>query len=67
MYDISIKIFIIDNIILKRATYIVSFGLVSRIVVLAISAAVEFGGVTFHPTLETYQLDDIWGILYQPA
>ena len=53
VYDISIKIFIIDNIIFKRATYIVSFGLVSGIVVLAVCAAMDFSGVMLHPTLET--------------
>ena len=47
------KIFIIDNIIFKRATYIVSFGLVSGIIVLAVSATMDFSGVIFHPTLET--------------
>ena len=37
VYDVSIKIFIIDNIILKRAKYMFSFGLVSGIVVFAVS------------------------------
>ena len=53
MYDISIKIFIIENITLKRTKYIVSFGLVSGIVVLAVSATMDFSRVMFHPTLET--------------
>ena len=53
LYVISIKIFIIDNIIFKRAKYLVSFGVESGIVVLAISDTMDFVGVMFHPTLET--------------
>ena len=53
MTIISIKIFIIDNIIFKRAKYLVSFGVESGIVVLAISDTMDFVGVMFHPTLET--------------
>ena len=51
--DISIKIFIIENITLKRTKYIVSFGLVSGIVVFAVSVVMDFSGVMFHLTLET--------------
>ena len=67
VYDISIKIFIIENIILKTSKYIVSFGLASGIVVLALCAAMDFSGVMLHPTIVTYQLDDARDKVYQPT
>ena len=67
VYVISIKIFVIDHIILKRAKYMVSFALASGIVVLAVSATMDFSRVMFHPTLVTYQLDDARDKVYQPT
>ena len=67
VYDITIKIYIIDNVILKRAKYIVSFRFVSGIVVFAVSVVMDFSGVMFHPTLVTYQLDDARDKVYQPT